>query len=55
MTGGATQKARVRLSRRARHALRGARAVRLVLRAHAADGAGRAAAPVRSRVRLRAH
>ena len=45
---------RIRLSRAARAAARGARVLRVSLRAHAVDGAGRAAAPVRRTVRLRA-
>jgi Ca2+-binding RTX toxin-like protein len=46
--------ARVRLTRTARRALRNAHRVDLVLRAHAVDGSGHAAAPVRLPVKLRA-
>jgi hypothetical protein len=54
LTAGTSRTATVRLTRAARRALRGARRVRLSLRAHAVDGAGRAAAPVRVPVALRA-
>ena len=47
-------KARVQLTRTARHALRGVHRIALVLRAHAVDGAGRAAVPARLLVKLRA-
>ena len=45
---------RIRLTRTARRALRDAHRVALVLRAHALDDAGRAAAPLRLPVKLRA-
>ncbi len=54
LAGAAPVARRIRLSRAARTAARGARVLRLSLRAHAVDGAGRAVAPVRKTVRLRA-
>ena len=54
LAAAAPTKARVRITRAGRRALRRGHRVALVLRAHAVDGAGRAAAPVRLPVRLRA-
>ncbi len=54
LAAGGPVKRRIRLTRTARRALRDAHRVALVLRAHAVDGAGRAAAPVRLPVKLSA-
>ncbi|HZB74996.1 MAG TPA: hypothetical protein VE526_02140 [Solirubrobacteraceae bacterium] len=54
LAAGTSRTVTVRLSRAARRALRDARRAGLSLRAHAVDGAGQAAAPVRVRVALRA-
>ena len=53
LAAGSPTERQIRLTRAARRALRHARRARLTLRAHAADTAGRPAAPVRTLVKLR--